>query len=372
MCKKRIYNKHRIKRRRYHMSYSPNTQKTTLECDEVMLDCEEMSDCDDSSLKTPSPTIKTAFLSRNYALALAPIGTTPPTPRNHNEPLDDYKDDICANLFKKQSRTTIMPLSEFASNINAWQRRKVIDWLIDLSDDMKLRSETLFLAVNIFDRLLSTKSGVTPDFFQLFGAVSIWLAIQYEEVQNNDVQNKISINTLNEYTNFTYTKAEFKNAYRMVINHLGFEFTMPTVDKFMCHLDENFLPNNLSEQKILVEYILTASLMEADITLKYAPSTIASATMLLVRRLFHPMYEHGNPSHTLSEYNCARLRSEPSSPEEFTECVSALSDCALGHLDVLHESNEAVSPEHLTALNNKYRDDISVDVTKHVCERLYI
>ena len=157
-----------------------------------------------------------------------------------------------------------------------------------------------------------------------------------------------------------------------MVNYLGFEFTVPTVDKFMSHIDDVFLPNNLSEQKILAEYILTASLMEADITLKYASSTIASATMFLVRRLFHPLYEHDNPSQTLSEYNCARLQSEPSSPEEFTECVSALSDCALGHLDVLHEPKGRLSPQHLMALNNKYRDEISVDVTRHVCERLYM
>ena len=200
MCKKRIYKKHCIIRnkRSHYMSHQSPKQDTILECDEEILDCDEMSDYDDSSLKTPSPTIKTAFLSRNYALA--PIGTTPPTPRSDDEPLDEYKDDICANLFKKQSRTTIRPLSEFASNIIAWQRREIIDWLIDVSDDMKLRPETLFLAVNIFDRFLATKGGITPDFFQLFGAVSLWLAVQYEELQNNDVQNKISINTLNDYT----------------------------------------------------------------------------------------------------------------------------------------------------------------------------
>lgn len=352
------------------MSHQAPKQDMTLECDEVMSDFDNPSldPSLDPSLKTPSPTIKTS-LSRDYALA--PIGNTPPTPRIHNKPLDEYKDDICAILFKKQPRTVRRPLSEFASNINPMQRRVVIDWLIDLSEDMKLRPETVFLTVNIFDRFLATKGGITQDFFQLFGAVSLWLAIQYEEVQNEEVQNKLTIYKLRKYTNFTYTKGEFKNAYTMVVNHLGFEFTVPTVDKFMSHFDEVFLPNNLSEQKILAVYILMASLMEANITLKYLPSTIASATMLLVRRVFYPMYEDGNPSLILSEYNCTRLQSEPSSPEDFTKCVSALRDCALGHLDVLHESKERLSPQHLTALNDKYRGEISVDVTRHVCERLY-
>ena len=369
MCKKRIYKKHRIicKKRSHYMSHQPPPkQDTTLECDE------EMSDCDDSLLKTPSPRIKTTFLSRNLALA-PPIGTTPPTPRIHKVQLDEYKGYIRANLFKKQSRMVIRSLSEFASKINAQQRREVIDWLIEVSTDMNLQLETVFLTINIFDRFLATKGGITQDFFQLFGAVSLWIAVQYEEVQYEEIQNKVTIYNLREYTEKTYSKEEFKNAYKMMVNHLGFEFTVPTVVKFMCHLDEVFLPNNLSEQKILAVYILMASLMEADITLKYAPSTIASATMLLVRRVFHPiMYEDGNPSHTLSEYNCVRLQGEPSSPEDFTKCVSALSDCALGHLDVLHEPKGRLSPQHLTALNDKYRDEISVDVTRHVCERLYI
>lgn len=345
----------------------------SLECDEVVpdsdLECdEEMLDEEDAP-QTPLTTINMSFLSRNYATMA--IGATPSTPHSvvRSDPFDEYKSQICANLFKKQSGIMIKPLSEFATRINAAQRRLVIDWLIDLSvnPDMKSRPETLFLAVNIFDRFLAQRP-VHKKYFQLYGVVSLWIAVQYEE--KND---KVTVLMLHKNMDYAYPIEAIKPAYRQVLTELAFEFTVPTVDKFMYHIQHCFLPNDLSEQKVLCEYVLSASLMEAEITLKYAPSTIASATALLVRRVFHLTLNPGNSSDTLAEYNCVRLPSEPSSPEEFTACTAALVDCTLAHLDVLHESKERLSPIHqnMTALNEKYRDKISEDVTTHVCGRLY-
>jgi len=60
-------------------------------------------------------------------------------------------------------------------------RAIAIDWLIDVHSQFKLLPETLFLAVNIFDRYLE-KAKIQKEELQLAAVGSLILACKYEEI----------------------------------------------------------------------------------------------------------------------------------------------------------------------------------------------
>ena len=54
-------------------------------------------------------------------------------------------------------------------------RSILVDWLVEVVDEFKLHTETVFLAVNFIDRFLSIKS-VQKKKLQLVGTTCMWIA----------------------------------------------------------------------------------------------------------------------------------------------------------------------------------------------------
>jgi hypothetical protein len=60
-------------------------------------------------------------------------------------------------------------------------RALLVDWLIDLHCKFKLSNQTLHIAINLLDRVLSAKP-VTRQNLQLLGVTTTFIASKYEEV----------------------------------------------------------------------------------------------------------------------------------------------------------------------------------------------
>lgn len=60
-------------------------------------------------------------------------------------------------------------------DITNWMRIILVDWLVEVGEEYKLNSETIFLAVNYMDRFLSSMS-VLRGKLQLVGTAAILLA----------------------------------------------------------------------------------------------------------------------------------------------------------------------------------------------------
>ncbi|OTF73123.1 hypothetical protein BLA29_010413, partial [Euroglyphus maynei] len=56
-------------------------------------------------------------------------------------------------------------------------RSILVDWLVDVADEYKLKDETLFLAINYIDR----------QEFQLLGTSALFIATKYEEIYPPDL-----------------------------------------------------------------------------------------------------------------------------------------------------------------------------------------
>jgi len=63
----------------------------------------------------------------------------------------------------------------------------LIDWLVEVHAKFKLRTETLYLTVNIIDRFLQERS-LSRSKLQLLGCTGMLLASKYEEIYAPEVR----------------------------------------------------------------------------------------------------------------------------------------------------------------------------------------
>ena len=67
------------------------------------------------------------------------------------------------------------------ADINPSMRSILIDWLVEVAEEYKLASETLYLCTNYLDRYLSRKI-VNRSQLQLLGIVCMLIASKFEEI----------------------------------------------------------------------------------------------------------------------------------------------------------------------------------------------
>ena len=108
-----------------------------------------------------------------------------------------------------------------------WTSRDVLtDWLVQVHARFCLVPETLFLTVNIFDRLLSARI-VSLAKLQLVGITSLLIASKVEEIVPP------SITLFLHCANRSYTKDEVLEAKRYVLKMLGWNLSYPNPIHFL-------------------------------------------------------------------------------------------------------------------------------------------
>ncbi|XP_073686101.1 cyclin-A1 [Garra rufa] len=148
----------------------------------------------------------------------------------------------------------------------------LVDWLVEVGEEYKLCSETLFLAVNYLDRFLSCMS-VLRGKLQLVGTAAILLAAKYEEVYPPEVDEFVYI------TDDTYTKKQLLRMEQHLLRVLAFDMTAPTAHQFLMQytLEEQICAKTVN----FALYLSELSLLEVDPFVQYLPSKIAAAAYCL-------------------------------------------------------------------------------------------
>jgi len=239
----------------------------------------------------------------------------PPLGQHQPEAVDifsapEYSEDIYNYL--RQSEVKHMAKHNYMgkqSDISHSMRSILVDWLVEVGEEYKLQTETLYLAVSYIDRFLSYMS-VQRSKLQLVGTAAMFIASKYEEIYPPDVGEFVYI------TDDTYNKRQVLRMEHLVLKVLGFDLSGPTANVFlsqMCQLSK-------SEEKIqhLAMYVCELSLLHGDTFLKFPPSEVAAASLVLAR---HALSRECDVSVTwpeslvtLTGYTCDTLR----------ECIMAL------------------------------------------------
>ncbi|CZT48269.1 probable G2/mitotic-specific cyclin-B1 [Rhynchosporium secalis] len=170
-----------------------------------------------------------------------------------------------------------------------WKMRGIlIDWLIEVHTRFHLLPETLFLAVNIIDRFLSTKV-VQLDRLQLVGVTAMFIASKYEEVLSPHVAN------FRHVADDGFSEAEILSAERFVLTALNYDLSYPNPMNFLRRISK--ADNYDIQTRTLGKYLMEISLLDHRF-MEYLPSHIAAAAMFLARSIL----DRGQWDATLAHY----------------------------------------------------------------------
>ena len=185
-----------------------------------------------------------------------------------------YVHDIYAHLreTEKVRRPNMRYLEDGTqSDINSQMRSILVDWLVEVAEEYKLVSDTLYLSVNYIDRVLSSMP-VQRSRLQLVGVSCMLVAAKYEEIYAPQVDEFVYI------TDNTYTRNEVIQMERKILDLLGFELTAPTGKHFLRRFIQSSEPDGKTE--LLANYLCELTLVEAKF-LQYLPSKVAAACVFL-------------------------------------------------------------------------------------------
>lgn len=159
-----------------------------------------------------------------------------------------------------------------------WETRAVlIDWVVQVHLRFNLLPETLYLTVNYIDRFLSRRK-VLLSRFQLVGAVALFIAAKYEEINCPTVQ-EVAYMADNAYLIDEFLKAE-----RFMIDVLEFDMGWPGPMSFLRRTSK--ADDYDYETRTLAKYFLEISIMDARLV-ALPPSWLAAGAHYLSRQILN-------------------------------------------------------------------------------------
>ena len=143
-----------------------------------------------------------------------------------------------------------MPRSDYMRIQNEldWNMRvALIHMIVDIHGILKLFPETLFLTMNIVDRLLSKKP-VAKSKLELVGLAALFITSKYEDVLAPSVGN-YTLLAKNHYTKEDITKAEIS-----ILQILDYKLSYPNPMNFLRR--NSRADNSNSKSRTLAKYLM--------------------------------------------------------------------------------------------------------------------
>ncbi|KAI8028589.1 Cyclin-A3-2 [Camellia lanceoleosa] len=215
-------------------------------------------------------------------------------------------------------------MEKVQNDINQTMRDILLDWLVEVAEEYKLVSDTLYLTVSYIDRFLSHHA-VSKNKLQLLGVSCMLVASKYEEISPPHVEDFCYI------TDNTYTKEEVVKMERDVLNFLNYEMGTPTIKNFTRIFTRTFQENcNFVDlqMEFLGCYLAELSLLDYG-CLRFLPSLVAASAIFLSRFTIEPKIHPWNLA--LENYSGYR-------PSELKECVLAIHDLQLSGRGISFEA----------------------------------
>eukprot|EP01133_Synstelium_polycarpum_P013706 gene13706-16156_t len=138
----------------------------------------------------------------------------------------EYINDIHENVRARQLNTQPRDYMPYQTDLRPNMRSILVDWIVDIAFDLRMKNETIFLAVNYLDRYLSLVK-VRKDQFQMIGAATFLIACKYEEVSPPPPAEIVSL--AGNY----FTLDQLFDAESQVLKALNFKLTAPTIKFFL-------------------------------------------------------------------------------------------------------------------------------------------
>ncbi|XP_019952683.2 cyclin-A1 [Paralichthys olivaceus] len=188
--------------------------------------------------------------------------------------VSEYAKEIHKHLRQSEMKLRAKPghlekHPEITSNMHV----VLVDWMVEVAQEYKLRTETLHLAVNYLDRFLSGTEFIKRGNLQLVGTAALLIASKYEEIYPPKLNDFVYI------TDSTYTKVQLIQMEHFLLNVLAFKMAAPTTNQFF-RLFMSIHPVCANTENLSL-YVAELSLLEIEPFLHYTPSIVAAAAFCL-------------------------------------------------------------------------------------------
>ena len=194
--------------------------------------------------------------------------------------VSEYVAEIYGYLRTREAETRVNPrYMQSQIDITEAMRKLLVSWMIDVSMEFQLMSETTFLSVMIVDQFLQQRK-VPRDRLQLLGIAAMLLASKYEEIYHPPVEDFLYI-CANAFDRQQLVKMEL-----YVFQTLKFDLGFPTALSFLRRYSKaaGSDPTLHTCCKYFLELALPAYPMVA-----FAPSKVAAAAVYLTRKIFQKL-----------------------------------------------------------------------------------
>lgn len=241
---------------------------------------------------------------------------------------------------KRRARPDYM--EKVQNDVTPNMREILVDWLVEVAEEYKLVSDTLFLCISYIDRFLSSHA-LRRDKLQLLGVSCMLIASKFEEISPPHAEDFCYI------TDNHYTAEEVVNMERDVLKILNFEKVAPTTKVFL----RSFMRASEEESKSLSMQFEALSWYLAELSLldygclRFLPSMIAASSIFLARFILEP---NKHP------WSLALQRYSGYKPSDLKECVLLIHS---RHLNRRGNSS-------LRAIRQKYLQPMFKCVAAHV------
>jgi len=197
-----------------------------------------------------------------------------------------YADECCDNLLAREERFGLTPdyMTTVQQDITHNMRSILVDWLVEVAEEYKLLTQTIFLAVNYVDRFLGLYS-IDRNKLQLVGLTSMLIASKYEETDPPKINEFVYI------SDDTYTKDDVLKMECILLSSLQFNMSVPTAWEFV----RGFCSSaTIGDRPKFLAHFLTELFLMFSCNLKYRPSMVAAAAVFLALYTLHlPAWPNG-------------------------------------------------------------------------------
>ncbi|XP_016732839.1 putative cyclin-A3-1 isoform X2 [Gossypium hirsutum] len=198
-----------------------------------------------------------------------------------------YASDIYGYLHQMEVDPKRRPLPDYIEkvrkDVSMSMRGVLVDWLVEVAEEYKLVSDTLYMTVSYIDRFLSLNP-LNRQRLQLLGVSSMLIASKYEEITPPNVEDFCYI------TDNTYTKDEVVKMEADILKSLKFELGNPTVKTFLrrfTRVAQEYYKASSLQLEFLGCYLAELSLLDYG-CVKFLPSMVAASVIFLTRFIIRP------------------------------------------------------------------------------------
>jgi hypothetical protein len=172
---------------------------------------------------------------------------------------------------ERRNRPNPNYIREVQTQISPIMRATLIDWLNDVCTEFRLQTQSLYLAVNIVDRVLS-KVMISRNKLQALGAVAMFISSKYYELNPPTIDEFVLV------TDNTYSKCDLLQLEVLVLNTLGFNITVVTSFDL---LDIILQTVNATEECENLAHYLTELCLQDYRMIRFLPSVVSLSAVVV-------------------------------------------------------------------------------------------